>query len=390
MADSSSPLEGLRRPALPRLPQVHQIVLPTPWEVGPVQIYLVEGSPLTLIDTGVRMPASRAALEAAFDALGYGLDEIERVVLTHYHGDHLGQAQSLREAGARLEVWSHEDDAFLCENFSAERDENIEGTAALFRDFGVSAELIERQTAMRKQWIAEDPLCDATRVDRRLRAGDRVEFKDLAFEVIHAPGHTAGHILLYEEETGTLITGDHLMGNAVPFTDNYYVEGAPDPRDPLARRPRFQGLPLYLESLRALRGGSFRAILPAHGGILERPARAIDDALLFYEVRIQRTLRTLRKLCRDGGPVSAWQLWQQLFPKADPVTQMRTRMLMVIGALDVLESEGEIATERGDDGVVLHRIARGRGQFESSVTARSRRSCSESGKVGMGGVGVAR
>ena len=108
-------------------------------------------------------------------------------------------------------------------------------------------------------------------------------------------------------------------------------------------------------SLHALRGGSFRAILPAHGGILERPARAIDEALLFYEVRIQRTLRTLRMLSRDESPVSAWDLWQQLFPKADPVTQMRTRMLMVIGALDVLEAKGEIVTERDDGGVFLHR-----------------------------------
>ena len=357
MSQSGSAPPGLRRPALPRLPQVHQIVLPPPWEVGLGQVYLVEGSPLTLIDTGVRTPASRAALEAAFDTLGHGLDEVERVVLTHYHADHLGQAQSLRDAGARLEVWAHEDDAFLCENFSAERDENIEGTAELFRDFGVTEELIERQTAMRRRWVAEDPLCDPTRVDRRLRHGDRVEFKDLAFAVIHAPGHTPGHILLHEEASGTLISGDHIMGNAVPFTESFYQEGGPDPADALARRPRFKGLPLYLGSLRELRGGSFRAILPAHGGIIERPARAIEDALLFYEVRIQRVLRALGKLTREGRPASAWELWQQLFPKADPVTQMRTRMLMVIGILDRLEAKGRVVTERRSDGAFVHRPA---------------------------------
>ncbi len=345
---------GLRRAPVPRLPQVHQIVLPTPWDVGPVQVYLVEDEPLTLIDTGVRTPESRAALEAAFDALGHGLDEVERVVLTHYHADHLGQAQTLRDAGARLEVWCHADDAFLCENFSAERDENVEGTATLFRDFGVPEELIERQTRMRRQWIREDPLCDPTRVDRRLRAGDLVESKRLAFQVIHAPGHTPGHLLLSEETTGTLVSGDHIMGNAVPFTENCYVEGAPDPADPLARRPRFQGLPHYLASLRGLRGGSFRTILPAHGGVIEHASRAIDDALLFYEVRIQRIQRALRKL-DAGRPVSAWQLWERLFPKADPVTQMRTRMLMVIGALDWLEAEGAVETTRRDDGVLVHR-----------------------------------
>ena len=74
-------------------------------------------------------------------------------------------------------------------------------------------------------------------------------------------------------------------------------------------------------------------------------------------MRIQRTLPTLRRLSRAGNPVSAWDLWQQLFPKADPVTQMRTRMLMVIGALDVLEAKGEIVTQRDESGVFLHRAA---------------------------------
>ena len=345
---------GLRRAPVAALPALHQIVLPTPWPVGPVQVYVVEGEPLTLVDTGVRTPESHAALEAAFDALGLGLEDVQRIVLTHYHGDHLGQAEQIRRS-ASLEVWAHEDEAPMCELFSAERDERIEDTEALFREYGVPEDLVVRQTAMRRRWVAEDPLCDATRVDRRLRSGDHVPFKDFELEVIHAPGHTAGHLLLYEEASGTLLTGDHLMGNAVPFTDNYYVDGEPDPADPLGRRPRFRGLPRYLESLRRLRGGAFRTILPAHGGVLERPARVVDDALLFYEVRVQRVDRALRRLARAGGGATAWQVWQALFPKADPVTEMRTRMLMVIGALDLLEDEGRVAVRRRPDGVLEQR-----------------------------------
>jgi len=172
---------------------------------------------------------------------------------------------------------------------------------------------------------------------------------------VHAPGHTAGHLLLHEPRTGTLVTGDHIMGSAVPFTDNYYVDGPPDPADPLRRRPRFKGLPEYLRSLRELRRSSFHTILPAHGGVIERPDRAIEDALLFYEVRVQRIERGLRTLAAMRREVTAWEIWQALFPKADPLTQMRTRMLMVIGALDVLEAAGECVTTRRDDGVLLHR-----------------------------------
>ena len=68
-------------------------------------------------------------------------------------------------------------------------------------------------------------------MDRALRRGDRIPFKDFEFEVIHAPGHTAGHILLHHVESGVLFTGDHIMGGAVPHTENYYLDEMPDPAD---------------------------------------------------------------------------------------------------------------------------------------------------------------
>ena len=89
--------------------------------------------------------------------------------------------------------------------------------------------------------------------------------------------------------------------------------------------------------------------------MIDHPARAIDDALLFYEVRIQRILRALEKLGGAKSPVSAWQIWERLFPKADRVTQMRTRMLMVIGGLDWLEREGAVEAGRRDDGAFVYR-----------------------------------
>jgi len=334
------------------LPALHQIVLPTPWDIGPVQIYLVEGDPLTLIDTGVKNESSQTALRAALDVLGYAPEDVGRAILTHYHTDHMGQVQTLRDLGADLEVWAHEDDADSVESYSVEREERVEPTNDLFREHDVPEALLLQQTAHIRGWIEREPaLAEPSKVDRRLRDGERVSFKDFELEVIHAPGHTAGHVVLAEPESGALITGDHLMGDAVPFTEYYYVEGVPDPADPLHRRPRFRGLPAYLRSLHQLRGGSFRTVLPAHGGIIRRPARAIDDALLFYEVRLQRVRRALGA----AGPVTAWQLWERLFPKADPVAQMRTRMMMVIGALDVCEEEGSARPERRDDGVLVYR-----------------------------------
>ena len=343
----------LRSP-VPALPWLHQIVLPTPWAVGPVQVYLVDNEPLTLIDTGVRSDDSRAALALALEELGHGLDEIERVVLTHYHGDHLGQAESLRRLGS-LEVCAHVDEVESIEKYSLAQDERVDDTEALFREYGVDEPILREQRAWLEARIADDPgLSEPTRVDRRLRSDELIAFKDFSLEVVHAPGHTAGHLLLHHAETGALITGDTVMGDAVPSTANYYSSELPDPADAAGRRPRFMGLPLYLESLRALRGRSVQTILPAHGGVIDRPKRAIEDAILFYDVRVQRIERGLRTLAAMGQDVTGWEIWKALFPEADPVKEMRNRMFMIIGALDVLEANGSCVSERRADGVLLH------------------------------------
>lgn len=357
-SDSSSEgsRAGLRRSPIPSRPEIHQIVLPTPWPIGPVQIYLIESEPLTLIDTGVRSPESRAVLEAALDELGHGFEDVRRVVLTHFHEDHLGQAQMLREHSPELEVWCHEDEREWCEDFSAMRNEWVEPTEALFRESGVPEDVLVRQSAERRRHAQEDPLCDPTRIDRTLRDGDRVPFKDLELGVIHAPGHTQGHLLLHDPDAGVLFTGDHLMGNAVPFTFySYLLDESPEVDDLLARRPRFRGLPLYLASLRSLRRQKFRTILPAHGGILDRPDQVIQDAILFYEVRIQRIERGLAAAVEEfGRPVSAYDVWRRVFPKADPVSEMRTRLYMVLGALDWLADQGRVAIARDADGILVY------------------------------------
>lgn len=100
---------------------------------------------------------------------------------------------------------------------------------------------------------------------------------------------------------------------------------------------------------------SFSTILPGFGGIVRSPDRAIRDALLFYDVRIQRIERSLRSVSAIGQSVTAFELWRGLFPNDDPASRMRTKLLMVIGALDLLEAEGTCVTERREDGVLTHR-----------------------------------
>lgn len=339
------------------LPGVHQIVLPTPWEGINAEIYLVETAPLTLIDTGVKWPPSRAALQDAFRHLGLRLTDVKRIIATHYHTDHMGQAQSIRDAGASLELYAHEIEAPWIENFSLKREQIVDRRLELFDEYGVPGDLLQRLSTAERWWRENGPrLAEETNVQRRVSDGERIVFDGLELQVFHAPGHTAGHIVLYEKNSGTLFTGDHIMGADVPFTDTYYMDESANPDDAESPRQRFRGLPRYLESLQRLQELNLKAILPAHGGVIRNPQRTIEAALRFYHSRIRKVESVLLALCQEQGPATAWDIWTRLFPYADPNRELRRRMLMVIGALDVLEEHGTCFTERRDDGRLAHRF----------------------------------
>ena len=343
------------RSPVPSFPNIHLMTLPTPLEFGRVQVYLVEAEPLTLIDTGVDSPDCRLALESALEGLGHDLSEIERIVLTHAHSDHMGQAESLRQRSDGLEVWAHEDAAPRVEHYSRESELDLDGLASLFREFGMPGDELARVEAQWRDALRAEPdFCGPTAVDRRLRHADAVPFKGFDLQVIHAPGHTAGHILLLHPKSGALVSGDHIMGDAAPNTENYYLPGLPSPDDPLRRRPRFKGLLLYRNSLRQLRRSSFRTLLPARGGVVEHADRVIRETLLYYDVRIQRIERSLKSVHALGQSVTAYELCRGLFPGDDSVDQARARFLTGLGALDVLEASGACVTSRRDDGAFLH------------------------------------
>jgi len=322
---------------------------------GSVQIYLIESQPLTLIDTGTRSPNSRAALEAALDTRGFGLADIERVVVTHAHRDHMGLVQSIRDAGANLECLVHEADAALVEDFPGTVRSRVVGMTSLFREYGVPESLLERMQGDRIALLNIDEAeAESTSVDRVLREGDRIEWKEFSFGVQHSPGHTPGHILLEDDDLGLLFTGDQIMGQAIPYAENFYLSDVPDPGDSLRRKPRFRGLVELRRSLRRLRGRPYKLFLPGYGGVIRNTDRATRDTLLYYEVRLQRIDRGLRHLAAMGQDVTAYEIWKALFPQDEPLAEMRSHLLLLIGALDCLEEDGKLVTERGSDGVLTH------------------------------------
>src|SRR5262245_37156027 len=89
--------------------QIHKIVVPTPFYVGPVNVYLVRNDPVTIIDVGPNTEEAFSALRQGVEQLGLRLDAIERIIVTHAHVDHYGLASRVQEiSGAKVYLHSWE------------------------------------------------------------------------------------------------------------------------------------------------------------------------------------------------------------------------------------------------------------------------------------------
>jgi glyoxylase-like metal-dependent hydrolase (beta-lactamase superfamily II) len=304
------------------------ISVPTPFYVGPVNVYLIREEPLTLIDTG---PKTREALEALKEGLRrerVRVADIKRIVLTHAHEDHCGLARSLRDEAKEAEVFVHGWET----GHRAARLEYDEHRVLLERA-GVPAEDI---AALRRMYEGVRKYADALEDHEHseLEDDDELRFERGSLRVVHTPGHTPGSCSFLREADRTVIAGDCVLKRITP---NPVL--SPDPVDPTRR---FPSLAEYLVSLARLRSLSPTLVHGGHG-------EAVND----YEELFQRYLRAInerqaeviRLLPKTGA--TAWDISREMFPGTDDVHRFLA-VSEAVAHLDLAHSENKIAVELSD------------------------------------------
>ena len=220
---------------------VHRIQLAVPY-LGTVNVWLLAGDPLTLVDTGPANDASRESLEAALHALGHSIADIELVLLTHHHLDHSGLAGAIAAAsGARIAAtagtaaWgsSYHERAALEAAFGRR----------LLAEHGVPPTVIESSEAFWEHIIRNSANFTTTDV---LGDGDVVRAGGRGYRVVERPGHSVTDTLFVERRARRRDrgrphpAGDHLgsRGGSARALGEYPAASAPAvPR----RAPRHGG-----------------------------------------------------------------------------------------------------------------------------------------------------
>jgi glyoxylase-like metal-dependent hydrolase (beta-lactamase superfamily II) len=313
---------------------IHCIPIEIPWPTGPVNVYLVDDDPLTLVDTGPNLDPALVALEAGLADLGRRIEDVERVLVTHHHRDHMGLASIVKERSG-AEVWALADLATILGRW-AEHDEHAE---RFFDDLmlrhGVPADVVAANNVPDPRRIGWDPTVE---VDRRLQPGDTVDFAKRTWKVSLRPGHSPFDTLFHDEHTGDLFVGDHLLEHISP---NPVI--TPPGLEPVTGRP--ESLLDYRRSLRMTRDMPARRILCGHGKELDDLAGHIDMRFANMERRRKRVRAAL-----SGGPCTAHDVALQIWGDA-AVAEPFLTISEVLGYVDLMRDDGEAIEER-DNGVV--------------------------------------
>jgi glyoxylase-like metal-dependent hydrolase (beta-lactamase superfamily II) len=322
--------------ALAQRAGIHRIALPTPFLVGRVNCYLIDDEPLTLIDTGPNSGKSLDDLERALAAHGRRIEDLELIVVTHQHMDHVGLLEILaRRSGAQVATLYLL--APYLADFSRSATADDEFAQAIMRRHGVPDDLA---TVLGSLASAFRAFGSSGQVTRELRDGDELRFRDRTLRSFHRPGHSPSDTILWDEEREILIAGDHLLGH---ISSNPLVSR---PLSGGSEQPRPQALLQYMDSMRTTRELPARLVLPGHGDPILEHSELIDDRLRMHRRRAARIHQIL-----DARPLSAHEIALRMWGNV-AVTQAYLTLSEVLGHLDLLVAAGQ-AAEHDHDGVAM-------------------------------------
>ncbi|MGE4426190.1 MAG: MBL fold metallo-hydrolase [Solirubrobacteraceae bacterium] len=325
---------------------VHAMPLPTPFPVGPVNTWLVDDDPLTLVDTGPTGADALWALEQALADHGRRIEDLQRIVLTHEHADHVGLTALLQErSGAEVVALDRLAPRLTELEGHGRREAGFLATAAAAHglpDPGVDA--LAALHLSHHAWAGRS-VADVTPVAE----DDEVAFADRRLRVVHRPGHSTTDTLLVDEDRGIVIGGDHLLGHvpSVPLLTARPEALRPDAH-PATAGDRAPALPRYLDGIRRTAADDPAVVLGGHGTPVTDVATLVATRVRSAERRARRILGLLDPDERATAYDLAGRLWGDVARR-----QVVLCLSETLGSLDLLAAAGDVATESvagdGDD-----------------------------------------
>jgi glyoxylase-like metal-dependent hydrolase (beta-lactamase superfamily II) len=316
-------------------PGIRWLSMPLPFKLDHINLWLIDeeeggNAGWTVVDTGIGNAETRALWEKIL-----GKRHVKRVVLTHYHPDHAGNAAWLCERyGADL--WTTQGEYLTAHAVrTASAGYTPDAVLAVFRKNGLDEERAARMRGPRNRYA--DLVPDFPRSYRRIIEGDEITLGKHRWRAIVGHGHAPEHLSLYSKELNTVIAGDMLLSTISTNVSVWSIDPEGDP------------LRLFLDSVARYRElPEDVLVLPSHGKPFRGAHRRVEELQKHHESRLEELVQSLEQ------PQSAADLLGVLFRKPLDVHQTFFAMGEAIAHLHYLYYAGRAKRAVGKDGIIRY------------------------------------
>jgi glyoxylase-like metal-dependent hydrolase (beta-lactamase superfamily II) len=285
--------------------------------------YVIKSSERNLvIDTGWNQEECMNAMQTGLKTLGVDIRKTD-FFITHLHSDHLGLLPNLisdaslvyfnRPDADRFNSGIHLDDFISFARLNGFPEEELRAGLLSHPGFKFRAK--------------------GNLVFHILKEADLIRFGDYAFTCIETPGHSWGHMCLYEPHQKILVAGDHILNDISPNIQLWSDEWNP--------------LKAYLSSLDKVYGFDIELVLPGHRGILRNGKERIRELRHHHQERLEEITSILKKGGMNAFEIGSRMSWDIVYDSWDvfPVSQKWFAVGEVLAHLKYLEEEGILRRE---------------------------------------------
>jgi glyoxylase-like metal-dependent hydrolase (beta-lactamase superfamily II) len=314
-------------------PGVHWLSMPLPFQLDHINLWLLEDDAgTTIVDCGIANDETRARWEKIFATVR----NVKRVILTHYHPDHAGNADWICKRFG-VELWTTQGE-YLTAHAVRERAAGYttEAVLSVFRKNCLDEARAREMSSGRNRYAEMVP--DFPHSYRRIIEGDKVQVGKHQWRAFIGHGHAPEHLSLYCEALNVVIAGDMLLSTISTNVSVWSIDPEGDP------------LRLFLESIARYRElPADVLVLPSHG----TPFRGAHERVAQLEAHHRDRFKDLRSTL-DKGPKSAGELLGVLFRRPLDAHQTFFAMGEAIAHLHYLYYAGEAKRAAGPDGIMRY------------------------------------
>jgi len=312
-------------------PGIHWLSMPLPFQLNHINLWLAEDEGgWTIIDTGIGNAETRALWEKIL-----GSKTIRRIIVTHYHPDHAGNAAWLCERYG-VELWMTQGEYLTAHAVrSSSAGYTTDAVLSVFRKNGLDEQRASGMGGRGNRYAALVPEFPLSY--RRIIEGDEIAIGKHKWRAMIGHGHAPEHLSLYSKAINTLIAGDMLLSTISTNVSVWSIDPEGDP------------LRLFLDSIARYRElPADMLVLPSHG----KPFRGAHDRVAQLELHHQDRLGELVQSLQQ--PKSAAELLSVLFRRPLDAHQTFFAMGEAIAHLHYLYYAGRARRARGDDGIMRY------------------------------------